>query len=175
MVAPRQKIVAMPMHQAPLGAPTCAFLVCSTLAQRNSKTPQSASLRFNFFILVIFIAFSEPCAKRAGSEVVRAFQTKGCSCAAGRLFLVAFVALARSNELVRSCGGENHPFDDCLPIFDCRSAGLSWFRAPAAATSSTGRARAWASSPRSSRFYIAGYRLMQYFTDYIFRLFEVKK
>ena len=86
---------------------------------------------------------------------------------------MSLVALARSNELVRSCGGENHPFDDCLSIFDCLSAGLSWCRAPAAARSSTGRARAWASSPRSSRFYIAGYRLIHIYTDYIFRFFEV--
>ena len=161
MVAPRQKIVAMPMHQAPLGAPTCAFPVCSIVAQRSSKTPQSASLRFNFFILVIFIAFSEPCAKRAGSEVVRAFQTKGCSCAVGRLFLVAFVALARSNELVRSCGGENHPFDARLSMCVCQSARLMWCRAPAAARPSPGRARVPPSWPRSSRLIYAVYRLMQ--------------
>ena len=122
-------------------------LPCGHLCHRAAT---SASLRFTFFILLISIAICGCWPKRAASVVFSVLQKKCCWCAAGRLILVAVVALARSNELVRSCGGENHPFDDCLSTFDCLSAGLSWFQAPAAARLSTGRARAWASSPRSS-------------------------
>ena len=132
-------------------------LPCGHLCHRASA---SASLRFTFSCFLIFIAFFLPCAKRAASGFVRVFQTKGCSCAAGMLILMSFVALARSNELVRCCGGENHPFDARLPMCVCQSAGSMWFRAPAAGRPSPGRARARASSQRSSRLYTAGYRLI---------------
>ena len=131
----------------------------SSLLSSCQQTATSASLRFTFSCFLIFIAFFRPCAKRAASGFVRVFQTKGCSCAAGMLILMSFVALARSNELVRCCGGENHPFDARLPMCVCQSAGSMWFRAPAAGRPSPGRARAWASSPRSSRLYIAENRL----------------
>ena len=94
----------------------CTTLPCGHLCHRAGT---SAALRFNFCIVLIFITICGCWPKIAAAGVVSVLQKKCCWCAAGRLILVAVVALARSNELVRSCGGENHPFDARLSMCVC--------------------------------------------------------
>ena len=67
------------------------------------------------------------------------------------LFFVSLVSLARSNELVRHDGGENHPFDACLVMCVCIPASFMRWKGPGAARSWPGRARAPPSWSRSSR------------------------
>ena len=67
---------------------------------------------------------------------------------------MSWVALARANELVRHDGGENHPFDACLVMCVCVSAGFVRWKGPGVARPSPGRARVPPSWPRSSRLYI---------------------
>ena len=152
---------ALSIHLAPLGAP---FLVLASQHPIRAEELKSNTQRISalqFFDSSRLHCCLWPLAKARLLRCRQCLPKKSCSCAAGGLFLVSFVALARANELVRGDGGENHHSDACTSICDYISAGLMWCRAPAAARPSPGRARARASWPRSPDCIYAVYRLMQ--------------
>ena len=62
------------------------WLVCSLLGWRSSRAPHSASLRFTFCILLIFITVCGRWPKHAASGFDEVLQKKCCSCAAGCCF-----------------------------------------------------------------------------------------
>ena len=146
--------LALVTHLAPLGAPlrVLAGLQPIRLEELHSTTQRISAL--HFFHSSHLHCCSWPLAKarciRGRDRLANKLLFVRCK----GLFFVSLVSLARSNELVRHDGGENHPFDACLVMCVCVSASFVRWKGPGAARSWAGRARARASWSRSSKLYI---------------------
>ena len=142
------------VHLAPLGAPlrVLAGLQPIRLEELQSTTQRISALHFLHSSHLHYCLW--PLAKARCLRGRESLAKKMLLVRCRGLFLVSWVALARANELVRHDGGENHPFDACLVMCVCVSAGFVRWKGPGAARSWAGRARARASWSRSSRLYI---------------------
>ena len=67
------------------------------------------------------------CSKQALKWCGKISETHRAPCSASKHMMGAAsanLALARANELVRCCGGQNHPFGACVCMLVCISAGV---------------------------------------------------